>query len=54
MNDLHLTWEGLGVIMAILGQVGSYVHLMMMQERRFTSLETHVQYLRESVARLGE
>ena len=29
------------------------VHLMVKQEQRFTSLEVHVKYLRESVAKLG-
>ena len=53
MNPINLSWEGVGVIVAIVGQIASYVHLMVKQEQRFTSLEVHVKYLRESVAKLG-
>lgn len=42
-------WTALGVVVVIVGQIAQFVHLSIMIEKRFTTLEVHLAYMREDV-----
>ena len=52
--DPLIFWTALGVGLAVVGQLVQFMHISSRMAERFAKLETHIEYLKQSVDKLTD